>query len=207
VGGWSQQRYERRRDKELLHYAREIIDALGELDKRREFDRIILAGSEETINEIRRNLPEPLEKQVIGEKSLDLDEDKEYIDQEIFELFVKEEREAERDLWNEIKNRYLAGGLAQVGVEDVLAALKVGRVREVIVNRNAEIDGTRCRDCKNVFNGDLETCAICGSESVFAVDLINEIVELVKLTSAKIEFADEIQGLKEVGDVAALLRY
>ena len=32
-GGWSQQRYERRRDKQLLLYAREIGDALKELDK------------------------------------------------------------------------------------------------------------------------------------------------------------------------------
>ena len=46
-GGWSQQRYERRRDKQLLHYAREIVDALEGLHKEEPFRRILLVGSKE----------------------------------------------------------------------------------------------------------------------------------------------------------------
>src|SRR5690606_7133511 len=38
VGGWSQKRYARRRDKELHHYAREIADVLSDLAARESFD-------------------------------------------------------------------------------------------------------------------------------------------------------------------------
>ena len=50
-------------------------------------------------------------------------------------------------------------------------------------------------------------CKFCGSEDVFAVDLVNELVELLALTSAEADFVDPIPGLSEAGEVAALLRY
>ena len=67
--------------------------------------------------------------------------------------------------------------------------------------------GTRCRDCENLHSGDLNKCKVCGSTEVFPVDLVNELVELLALTSAEADFVDPIPGLSEAGEVAALLRY
>jgi len=39
------------------------------------------------------------------------------------------------------------------------------------------------------------------------VDLVNELVELLALTSAEADFVDPIEGLTQAGEVAALLRY
>ena len=36
---------------------------------------------------------------------------------------------------------------------------------------------------------------------------INEITELLKLSGGEIEFAENIDELKEAGDIAAILRY
>ena len=207
VGGWSQQRYERRRDKQLHHYARDIVDKLTELDREGEFRRIILVGSKETIGEIRRLMPEKLVKQIIGEKALDLSRGDDYIDREIFDLFFEEERKSELELWERIKGQYMRGGLAVVGVDDVLNAAKMARIEKMIVNRNAKFSGIRCRDCEGLFSGNLDSCPECSSNSVFEVDLINEIVEILSTTGAETDFADEISELKNVGDIAALLRY
>jgi hypothetical protein len=53
----------------------------------------------------------------------------------------------------------------------------------------------------------VETCSACGSQSLFEVDVVNEIVEMLKLTGASADFADTIETLTEAGDIAALLRY
>ena len=37
--------------------------------------------------------------------------------------------------------------------------------------------------------------------------MVNEIVEMLKLTGAEVDFADSIETLEEAGEIAAPLRY
>jgi hypothetical protein len=166
-----------------------------------------MVGSRETIIEIKKSFPKRLLDKLIGEKSLDLRKAKPVIDREIFDLFFLEERKSERDLWEAIKNRYLKGEGAVMGIEDVLSAAQEGRIEKVLANRDFVHEGLRCRKCENVSARVNKICAACGSDSVFKVDLVNEIVEFLSVSSAEINFADEIIELKEAGEIAALLRY
>lgn len=206
-GGWSQQRYERRRDGQLLHYAKEIAKKLAELDQRKDFRRVFLVGSRETLAEIRSVLPKRIIGKLAGEKAVDLGKGEQWIGKEIFDLFFARERFSEQQLWERIKTEHLRGGLAAVGAEEVLAAAKTGRVEKMVVTREAEIDGIRCRDCEHLGVGSPGTCPNCGSSSLFKVDLVNEIVELLATSSAEADFVDPLPGLSNVGDIAVLLRY
>jgi hypothetical protein len=47
----------------------------------------------------------------------------------------------------------------------------------------------------------------CGSDSLFTVEVVNEIVEMLKMTGAEVDFADHLGTLEEAGNIAALLRY
>jgi peptide chain release factor subunit 1 len=161
-GGWSQQRYERRRDKQLLLYAREIIDALLELDKEEAFRRILLVGGKEILHIVHEHLPQRLQKR-IAEKPLDLGKGE--------------------------------------------GAARAGRVERLIVSRAFRPRGNRCRQCKNLQTGSAQTCSACGSDSLFEVDVVNEIVEMLKLSGGETDFADPIPTLAEAGEIAALLRY
>ena len=205
-GGWSQQRYERRRDKQLLLYAKEIVDALQELHRQEDFRRIVMVGSKETLREISENLPHSM-RDIVAEKAVDLSKGDGYINEEIAELFAEQERQSEHDLWESIRTQYMRGGLGVVGVEDVLAAVKTGRVEKMIVNRDYEPKGVRCRECGNLAIEQVEACSACGSSSLYEVGVINEIVEMLEQTSAEVDFADRIDALAEAGEVAALLRY
>jgi peptide chain release factor subunit 1 len=205
-GGWSQQRYERRRDKQLLLYAREIVDALSQLDKEEEFRRVVLVGGKEILRAVYDNLPQALQKNV-AEKALDLGKGEATVNRDIMDLFFEQERQSERDLWEKIRNEYLRGGLGIVGLDAVLSVAKIGRVEQVIVNRTFNPEGRRCRECDNLDVGAAEACSACGSASLFEVDVVNEIVEMLKLTGATADFADPIDTLVEAGEIAALLRY
>ncbi len=205
-GGWSQQRYERRRDKQLLLYAREIVQALVALSREEDFRRIILAGGKEILRIVEENLPQTLAEQV-AQKGLDLGKSRVAIHEDLWELFTEQERQSERDLWEKIRNEYLRDGLGTVGFSDVLGALKEGRVEQLIVDRGHQPKGSRCRDCDHLDNELGDRCAKCGSASTYEVDLVNEIVELSQLTGASVDFADLIPSLARAGHVAALLRY
>jgi peptide chain release factor subunit 1 len=205
-GGWSQQRYERRRDNELLHYARDIVDAIRDLDKHAEFRRIVMVGSKETLRVIDENLPEQY-REMTAINVTDLHEDKDELNEDIREAFLDLERQSEEDLWEEIRTAYLQGGRAAVGLADVVQAAGQGRVDTAIIDRNFHPEGRRCRECDSLAVGTPETCPGCGSDSLFEVDVSDELVRLLEVTSAEIEFADPIDTLTEAGGVAARLRY
>jgi len=205
-GGWSQQRYERRRDKQLLLYAREIIDALLELDKEEAFRRILLVGGKEILHIVHEHLPQRLQKR-IAEKPFDLGKGEGALNEEIMDLFTEQERLSEQDLWERIRGEYLKGGLGVVGLDAVLAAARAGRIERMIVSRAFRPRGSRCRQCKNLQTGPAQTCSACGSDSLFEVDVVNEIVEILKLSGGETDFADPIPTLAEAGEIAALLRY
>ena len=207
VGGWSQQRYERRRDKQLQHYAKDIADELMELDRENAFRRVLMVGSKETLRAIRAALPNQIARKSVEDKALDLGKSDDWVQKEIFDLFVEQERASEQALWEVIKSQQLRSGLAAVGIEDVLHAAKAGRVDKLVVTRNAHFDGVRCRDCEHLEASTPPECPQCGSTSLFKVDLVNECTELLKMSSAEIDYVDPIQSLTDMGHIGALLRY
>lgn len=205
-GGWSQKRYERRRDKELQQYTKDVAGTLETLHQEQTFDRIVLLGSEETLVALKGALPDHLQEKVAGKEHSNIS-DEDAMWQEAFGLFFEQERADEEALWTQIQNEYLSGGRAVVRPGNVLKAAKEGRVEKLLVTRDARIASTRCRSCEVLHAGTPDTCPACGAKDIFTVDLVNELAEWMEKTSAATEFADPIGGLTELGDVAALLRY
>lgn len=205
-GGWSQQRYERRRDKQLLLYGKEIVERLKVIVNEGNISHILLVGGKEILQEIYDVLPQYLQEKTLQKRS-DLGKGEESINDDIMELFWQQERESESNLWEKIRREYLRGGLGVVGIEDVFTAVKENKVDKMIVHRNFKPLGCRCRDCENLFIEPLEVCRECSSTSLFEVEVVNELVELVKQQGGETDFADPIDTLTDCGNIAALLRF
>lgn len=206
-GGWSQKRYARRREKQLERYATRVAEQLKELHDETPFERLVMLGQPEAMQAIEEALSNPMRERIIGEATVDVGDAEDVAEQKAVALYLEEERDEEMRLWNAVKAGYLSGGLGVAGPSRTLEALKTGRVEELLVAREAEIAGVRCRDCENLAHGTPDTCYACGSSDLFEVDLVNEMAELAAQTSAHVEFADAFDGLTGVGGVAALLRY
>ena len=206
-GGWSQQRYARRREQDLHHYADEVASVLRQLVQDEQRDRIVLLGSQETLREIRNSLPADVDEKVIGEKGVDVHEGTDALIDRAYELFFEEERRSEQRHWDAIRAEYMRHGLAAVGPQDVLEAALVGRCELAIVTRNADIRAHRCRSCDNVFADAPSHCRACGGNELFDTDYVNTLTRRLELSSAEIDFVDEIPGLTKLGHVAAALRY
>ena len=205
-GGWSQQRYERRRDKQLLLYSKEIVKALATLDREEDFRRVILVGGKEIMREVIDRLPHSL-KDKVSEKALDLGKGEGSVNEDILDLFIEQEHQSEKDLWEKIRSEYLRGGLGVAGLDDVLSAAKEGRIETMVVNRSFKPEGRRCRDCDNLETSPVDSCSSCASNSLYEVDVVNEIVEMLNMSGADADFTDPIETLTEAGNIAALLRY
>jgi len=206
-GGWSQQRYERRRDEQLSRYGEDVSNELQQIVKDYDINRIVLLGSDESIRAIEEELPEQIAEKIVAREPFDLDRSKDEMLEAAYESYFEDERESEIDLWERIKNYSMSDGRAVTGAEPTLQAAKIGRVEAAIVTRDAKQKGTRCPACDDVFATQVDQCPECQSTDVFPVDLIDAIARYLELTSARIDFSDPIKGLTKCGDVAALLRY
>lgn len=206
-GGWSQKRYARRRENQLERYADEVAEVLVNLDRERGFKRIVLVGSDESLQAIEAQLPEAIRVRTLRHEGLDRADGEAGIIEAGWHQWFAGERREEAQLWDEIRNEALAHGLAALGPTDVLGALEGGRVSRLLVDREAKVSGTQCRTCEHLVHGTPETCQRCGSADVFQLDLIDALVRHAELTSADVEFCDPIPALAEEGGVGALLRY
>jgi peptide subunit release factor 1 (eRF1) len=207
VGGWSQKRYQRRRDNERLHYAREIVKELSQLEQELPFRRLFLVGSSEALQDIARELSGSLQEKLADTEAVDLGKNDDEIWKQIYEMHFAEERLSEEELWQRIRNEYLSGGRAVVGIEEVFLAAQEGRVEVAIARRDAELKGSQCRSCEAVSPVESGTCGACGSTDLFPVDMLNKLSTSLYNTSARIDFTDGTPELDEKGQVAALLRY
>jgi peptide subunit release factor 1 (eRF1) len=206
-GGWSQKRYSRRRDEQLKRYAADVAAALTGIVNRHQIERVVLIGSKETMAAIEDEVDEGLHQKIIGREPFDSRNGEEQMIDEAYQHYFASERAEEEHLWETIKNEYMKHGLAVAGPTHVLEAVKNGRVGTMLLIRDLQITGTQCRDCELLVHGTPQTCQVCGSRSVFPVDLIDMLSQQAELTSAETEFCDDIPGLSELGGVAALLRY
>jgi len=206
-GGWSQQRYARRRDGQLLRYGKEVAAALEELMSSRNVTRLVLAGSPETMREIENELRTETAEKIVAREAFDLKGGEDALVEEAYGAYFAQERKEEKQLWQRIRDEYKRHGLAAVGATAVLEALQQGRADTLIVTRDAQLKGTSCRDCQHVAHGTPQNCQKCGAKSVFELDLIDEFNRQAELTGARVEFSDAIPGLTKAGHVAALLRY
>ena len=206
-GGWSQKRYARRREKELSVYAQSIADSLVELDAERPFARLVLLGSEETALAVKAALRSDLADKLVAMDVAETDAPEAQLMKQATDLSDEAEREEEEGLWREIREQGLSGALSAFGPVSVLDALRAARAEAILLDREAEIGGTKCRACEHVVYGTPETCQRCGASDVFAVDLTEVITEHAARTGASVDFADPMEPLSEAGHVAALLRY
>jgi peptide subunit release factor 1 (eRF1) len=155
---------------------------------------------------VEEHLATPLQERLVGERTVATG-DEGAIEREAFAAYFESERASEEALWHQIRERYLTGGLAAVGPQAVLKAAREARVEVALVDREADLKGTRCRACELVVYGTPATCQRCGSADVFEVDYVNELVEALAQTGAEADFTDPFDALTEVGGIGALLRY
>lgn len=178
VGGWSQMRYQRRRVKQIKHFAKEIIKKAVVIFDEARIRRIVIAGRNRMITALEQVFPKQWHDKIIATVPWDLDAgDREFL-RKIRPILEETERNEEKNLLEKLIIELRRGGLAVAGPEPTRAALKLGQVDTLFIGRGV----------------DEET--------------VEEMTSLAESTASYVEFIPhENEIMKKLGDIAALLRY
>ncbi len=136
VGGWSQMRYQRRRDKEIKHFAKDVAEKAEKIFDSENIRRVIIAGRER----LRVALKEEFHQRfnIIGEVDWDLAMRDEKFQEKIESMVEGAEIAEEKDILTAFNAEMKKKGLAEAGFENVLKALHIGQVEILIIGKGVD---------------------------------------------------------------------
>jgi len=178
VGGWSQMRYQRRRDKQVKHFSKEIAFAVDKIFTDDKIKRILLAGRDRILQSIENELSTKWRDAIIGRIAWDLDAaDDEFI-RKVAPIFESFEREQEKNIIEKFAAELRKNGLAIAGMENTKTALEYGQVDTLLIQNNIE------------------------------QKLTEELTSLAEATSSHVEFVlSDSEILSRYEGIGAILRY
>jgi peptide chain release factor subunit 1 len=206
AGGYSQQRYQRRKLEEMRHFFREFAKEVSEFVKRHKPDDLVILGTEQTIANFREFLPEQVDKMVVYTGAMRVDEaPSEVLARLTPHLELYRQRES-GELLDTLRNRVAQDYMAAAGYQGTLTALQEGKVDTLVVARDQEKPGVRCSQCGFVFAREVDTCLYDGGDTIPVPNVLEEMVRLAEGQGATVEFVEptDVEDLRGAG---ALLRF
>lgn len=202
-GGWSQMRYQRHTENVRLNHMREIIEQLERVVKRDDVDSIILAGDDQSVAYLRKDLPPHLEGRVKDDLRLDfLASDREVLARTM-EAVRASDAEDDEAAVDRLFEAYHGEGLGVVGVEDTAEALERGQVDELLISSNIEELAADVAEPDD----DEDDLADATDAQTVRVRLAADLVAQARRTGAGIRFVEDPGLLEAVEGIGATLRY
>mgnify|MGYP001107180826 CR=1 FL=1 len=186
--GMAQTRQRRRHEEFALQHLRVVAQALMRMMHEQPFDRLFLAGTEEAVDMLRNNLPQPLKARFAESLPLPITASESEVLAEALEASQRRERESEVETVKRLVERAGAGG-AVLGLEETLPAVNDGRVDTLVMNSNLAGAISICGNCGRLTTSN-SVCPSCGSEIEKVPDLREQLVLDVLDQSGRIEIIE-----------------
>lgn len=209
-GGWSQARYQRHIEFHHERHLKKVADQLKDIYYSKPFDRLVLVGVTEAVDELREMLSDPIARRFIGSFGADF---KQQTDDEILqkagELRTEALRREEVELVQKIVNAAQAGGKGVVGIEDTLRMIYEGRTEILARIAGITSEGSVCEECDYASSERFEKCPVCSGPAEQVEDVLGYAVEQAFLKGATINtiMDDASEMLTAHGGLGAVLRY
>ncbi len=187
------------------HFLRvgEMIDTLMEA---KQMDLLIIGAPGSIKDELMFYLPFRVRQKVAGSFDADPTEKIDSILQKARKVEEKFEREEEKKVVEELKNRLKEGKFAVSGLKDTLDALMHNQIQTLVVEAGYEVSGVRCPEC-GFLGTDEETCPVCGAKTLKVRDIIDDAIEEAIEQGASIEHVIDKSLIEPIGHIGALLRF
>ncbi|HEX2025349.1 MAG TPA: VLRF1 family aeRF1-type release factor [Actinomycetota bacterium] len=206
-GGWAQARLQRHIEEHVQRHLKRVAEALLRLHQRRRFDHLILAGPEETVAELERELHDYVARRIVDRTSLSMASSAADVLDHALGLERDLEERREREAVRRVAEEARAGtGRAVAGMAATLAALEENRVDTLVVRDGLEVAGVRCPSCGHLAV-DGERCEACGEATQGVPDLVEEAVEAGLRQRSRVETVRDGAELERSGGIGALLRF
>jgi peptide subunit release factor 1 (eRF1) len=201
---------QRHHDMHVLWHLKKVVEQLSALYRRRNFDRLIIAGPPEATTELQRLLPPALKTRVAAVIRTDADATNRQILDNALQTQRRIEANAEERLVNEVVETAAAGGPATRGVRSTLEALWIGDVRVLLMADSLKLSGSECSYCHYLQPGTAGNCRICGASNSAVHDLGHQLARRTLEQRGQVEIVHgrAAEHLSTAGEgIAAFLRF
>lgn len=187
MGGWSQARYQRHADNWHLLHVKDVVDHLDRVVSAENIAKVVVAGDEVVVPILKEQLPQRLLDKLVDIIRLETYVGEDELLRVTLEALRKKDAESDVDAVEEVVGAWLANGLGTVGPPDVLEALTLGQVDELLISATP--------------------AALEPVEDMDEVALAGELVRRAEQTGARVRFIEDPELMKDFGGAAARLRF
>lgn len=185
-----------------LRHAKEVVEQLDRVVRDEGIEHIVLAGDDLILPIVRGQLTPFLAGKVVDEMKLDIAAPEHEVFKATIAAIRAEDARTDEESVLATIDEYRAGGLAAIGVHDVLAALSNGQVNTVFITAGLE----RIHPEPEALHHALAP-SIAEFPEGAGVKVSDELVTRAYQTGAKVRFVEDPALLANVGGVCAALRY
>jgi peptide subunit release factor 1 (eRF1) len=185
---------------------RESVDKIRSFWEQYEPQRLILAGTEPTVNLLREELPKHLQERMIGTFNADMNAPDVEIRTHSLAILEQVEKVREEALVEAVFTAAAKGRGGVIRLADTLGAAHEGRIQTLVIDRDFHHPGYQCHNCSYITDQPLEACPFCGDVFTEIPDATEALVAKVIEDSGRVEVIDSHPKITEFG-VGALLRY
>jgi len=207
-GGWSQARYQRHIEEHVGRHFKHVGNVLLSLLKRKGFDHLILAGTEEVLAGFEPGLHDYVRQRIVARIHLPMTANAQEVLDRSLQVEERVEAERERGVLERLVAESAAGRHGVMGLAGVLGALNEGRVDTLIVPFGFSAEGMRCMKCGRLSLGG-RTCNVCGGALESVKDLVDHAVAAALQQGARVETLTMLNNGPGGGHhgIGALLRF
>src|SRR3954454_11132538 len=210
-GGWSQARYQRSVDEDVMDHLKNVADAVFLRFKRAPFDNLLLGGPGETRTDFEGKLHPYLSERLAGWIDIDVENTSpDDVARTAREKIDDHTRASERAALDRVQEGVAKKGRGVAGLEPTLEALNERRVETLLLQEGFSSAGCTCPQCGSVYSVTGGNCPADGTALDCRDDLVDNAMHLALEQSAGVLVVrDEENGreLESHGGIAAVLRF
>ena len=169
--------------------------------------RVILGGTEKNVSAFREMLSKTWQSLTIGTIQVDMNAAHNQIQEQILEIVCAEDAKRKESLLETVITEAAKGRNGLLRSDDVLGAVREGRVQTLIIDDSYQQSGYRCDGCGYLTVQALENCPFCEDTFSKIEDVGEMAVRRVLASGGRVEVYQGDNPLQERGGIGALLRY
>ncbi len=179
-----------------MHHAKDVADALARIVRDEHIGTILISGDEVIVPLLKEHLPKDVAECVVDTLKMDTRAPQSEVLEASLGVMREQAAATDRERVDALFDNYRAGGLACVGVEDVLKAFELGQVDELLI--------TGAADSLEAPESAAEESA---TERTAEERTADTLIVKARQTSAKVRFIQDPALLAAVGGAGAFLRF
>jgi len=200
---------QRRAEEHARWHLNHVAEMLDRMERERRFDRLILAGTTDTLAMVKRLLPKRLASRIVGSVNLSV----EAKEAEVLEQTLEIERQAQRSRQEEIVEELAVASAKQdravSGLSATIEALREGRIWKLLYAETFAPRGRECGACASLLEEAVERCSFCNADTKPVEDLVEKMAQRVVETSGRVIAVGNraAERLRAAGEIGAFLRF